>query len=259
MRRHLVFAAILTLSSLSSARAEVTACTVIGSLPAVINTSGTYCLKNNLIFTAATGIAIDIRSSPVILDLNGFWINNFPAGTSTQAIGIASTNRKDITIRNGIVRGFSVGIQFVGTAASGHVIENMHLDSNRYNGIYIEDAKGVVVRNNNIQNTVVSNSTIGILLSGAKNITIQDNVVNSIGGGAGGYGIYAYVSDLVEILNNSVLNTMGTSSNAVFVSGSTNVTVMGNRLLNGETAGSTGINVFGGPGINCINNVIARF
>ena len=78
-------------------------------------------------------------------------------------------------------------------------------------------------------------------------------------GGAGGYGIYAYVSDLVEILNNSVLNTMGTSSNAVFVSGSTNVTVMGNRLLNGETAGSTGINVFGGPGINCINNVIARF
>lgn len=252
--------AFLTSLAILPAKAEVTTCMAITSLPAVITTPGIHCLKSNLSFQASTGRAIDIRSSPVTLDLNGFWINNFLAGAGTAAIGIASTNRKDITIRNGTVRGFFIGVQMDGAAAMGGIIEDMRLDTNRYNNINVENANGVVVRNNTIQNTAPSTSAMGIHLGSAKNIKIHDNVITGMSGGCCGNGIYVYTSDLVEIFNNSVLNTTGSpNSSALFISGSTNVTAMGNRLLNGAVAGDVGINVFGGPGISCINNVIARY
>jgi len=260
MQLRMVLSIVLLASfTLVPAKAEVTACTAITSLPAVITTPGIHCLKHNLSFPAATGRAIDIRSSPVTLDLNGFWINSL-AGASTAAIGIAGTNRKDITIRNGTVRGFFIGVQIDGAAATGGIIEDMRLDTNRYNNINIENANGVVIRNNTIQNTAPSTSAMGIHLGSAKNIKIHDNVITGMSGGCCGNGIYVYTSDLVEIFNNSVLNTTASpNANALFISGSTNVTAMGNRLLNGATAGDVGINVFGGPGINCINNVIARY
>jgi len=52
-----------------AAKAEVTECKVIAALPAVIDSSGVWCLKQNLSW-GGTGLAIEIQRSFVTLDLN---------------------------------------------------------------------------------------------------------------------------------------------------------------------------------------------
>src|SRR5262245_63933691 len=92
------------------ARAETVNCTAVTALPAVIDSSGVYCLTGSLITSMTSGTAIDIQASNVVLDLNGFRLDGTSAGQATSAIGIHSGTAENITVRNGIVRGFSVGI-----------------------------------------------------------------------------------------------------------------------------------------------------
>jgi hypothetical protein len=242
----------------------VTDCTAIAALPAVITTTGIHCLTGNLNFNAATGKAITIQAGPVVLDMNGFAISNLGAGTGTQAIGILSNNRKDVTIRNGTIRGFDYGVKITGATAIGHLIEDLRLETNRTVGISLESgANGIIVRNNQILNTggsTVNDSGVGIQVLSANSIKVQDNTIIGSNGSFSAFGISIFGTDLVEVINNSVLNTLGgeNPSTAVSVHTSNNVTIINNRLLNGATPGQFGI-VGTSSDFNCINNVIARF
>src|SRR4051794_25229237 len=95
------------LGSILPAQAEVSTCKEITALPAIVNTSGVWCLKKNLTSAATTGIAIDVQIAAVTIDLNGFTLTGSVAAT-TQAVGIRSVNRRNVTIMNGTVRGFLV-------------------------------------------------------------------------------------------------------------------------------------------------------
>jgi hypothetical protein len=151
--------AVLSLGFLLSApqaRAETTQCTAITSLPATISTQGIHCLTGNLATNLASGNAIEITVNNVTIDMNGYKLGNLAAGAGTTANGIYADQKKNITIRNGIIRGFLRGIFLDDTspwtASSGHLIEDIRADGNTHMGILVEGT-GNVVRNNQVVST----------------------------------------------------------------------------------------------------------
>src|SRR5262245_41049205 len=108
--------------------AETVNCTPITSLPAVITVQGIYCFTGNLDTAMTSGDAIAIIANNVVLDLNGFKLGGLAAGSGTNANGIAANNRKNITIKNGTVRGFFRGINLNNDGSQGHVVEDVRAE-----------------------------------------------------------------------------------------------------------------------------------
>src|SRR4249920_3466180 len=69
----------------------------ITSLPAVITTQGTWCLKQDLATTVTSGSAITINTNNVTIDCNDFKLGGLGAGLATLANGIYSLNRVNAT------------------------------------------------------------------------------------------------------------------------------------------------------------------
>ena len=109
--------------------------TAATTFPITINESGSYVLTSNL--TVTTGNAININADNVTLDLNGHGI--YGPGTGT-GYGISAVNCYNITIKNGIVRGFYFGI-YLGNddnhKGAGHRIEGIQASNNGLYGIYV--------------------------------------------------------------------------------------------------------------------------
>jgi len=97
----------------------------ITSLPYEITAPGFYYLSGNL--NAARVDGITISADDVTLDLMGFQIN----GTSSSN-GISCTDRKNIEVRNGTLRGWNSG--FYANGGTSHQLINLRLIGN-YNGI----------------------------------------------------------------------------------------------------------------------------
>ena len=113
LRRAIAASLFLSASSFAflPAHAETTLCTVLSTFPATISSPGVYCLESDPSLSISTGAAITINANNVTLDLNSHRLGALAAGTATQAIGIYALNHTNITIKNGIVRGFAVGIE----------------------------------------------------------------------------------------------------------------------------------------------------
>jgi hypothetical protein len=164
MKRHTALLVLAGVAGLAgTARAdETTFCNVfITSLPFTITAQGHYCFDRNLSTAITSGAAITINSDFVVLDLNNFKLGGGSAGLGTTAVGIESTNHRNITIRNGNIRGFKIGIHLTGpasnTASGGHVIENNLLDGITHVGLFVE-GDSVIIRNNVVANTGGSTS-----------------------------------------------------------------------------------------------------
>lgn len=76
--------------------------TPISSAPFTISGSGSYYLTGNLTVTSGNGITI--TADDVTLDLNGFTISSTASPASSNGV-LISDARKNITIRNGHIRG----------------------------------------------------------------------------------------------------------------------------------------------------------
>ena len=121
----------------------------IDSVPAVITTQGTWCLRKDL-STALTGVsAIDIQTSNVTIDCNGFKLGGLAAGVGTFSTGIyAYGTRSNITVRNCAIRGFRMGIGiYANEPGTGHLVEDNRLDQITSQGIYVIGDGSVVQRN----------------------------------------------------------------------------------------------------------------
>ena len=107
------------------------------TFPIQINEPGSYVLTSNLIVTTANVNAINIDANHVTLDLNGHDIYAVSIGTRT---GIYAYNRYNITIKNGIVRGFRYNGIYLNNDAdhkgAGHRIEGIQASNNSSYGIY---------------------------------------------------------------------------------------------------------------------------
>ena len=219
-----LFASLLVLLALvlgaAPARAETVNCTAITTLPAIITVQGVYCFTGNLATDMTTGNAIDIQTDNVVLDLNGFQLDGFAAGLGTQATGIFASNRQNITIKNGTIRGVFIGILL--DNGSSHVVEDIRADQNTSEGI---DVRGLasIIRNNQVVAT--GGSTAFGADASAVGIGVQSNGV--------------------RVMNNDVINTVkqGTGTAwGILLQGVVGGLVTNNRI----TSADKGIEYFGG-------------
>ena len=203
--------AVLVLAGLTglagTARAdETTLCnTFITAVPFTITAQGHYCFNRNLSTGMTTGNAITINVDYVVLDLNNFKLGGGSAGLGTTTVGVFSRNHRNITVRNGNIRGFKVGVELVGTFAGNIVVENNVLDGNTSTGSET-DGDSSVVRNNLVTNTggstVDTNWAYGIYAdysntsSGSNGASVvRDNVITNTFSVNGTTGIGATVVD----------------------------------------------------------------
>jgi len=107
----------------------------ITSVPASIDTAGTWCLNQNLSTAITSGNAISINVDNVVLDCNDFKLDGSAAGISTNASGIAANNRYNVTVRHCNVRGFLNGLSLYGSSGGGHKVEDNRVDGNTSAGI----------------------------------------------------------------------------------------------------------------------------
>ena len=223
-------------------------CTPITTVPTTISLPGTYCVTKDLSTPSTSGTAITVSSNDVTIDLGGHTLSNLAAGTGTQAFGIqgiaAGANLQNITVRNGTVRGFYEGISLTGptgstTNSSGHLVENVRADFNRFIGIQVMGA-GSVVRQNQILHTggepgVSDNFGLQIAGNGAQALdNVVVDTVPALGGGTA-VGIFAESNNDftgLVIEGNRISNvTIGLNSFGILNSGhGFNTLVVNNRI-----------------------------
>jgi hypothetical protein len=244
MQRMRVISSMLSLLVLSAAaRAESTDCTEITSVPTHIFTPGVYCLKQSLSYSGVAGSAIQINVGDVVIDLNGHVLDNSSAGAGTISVGINGQNLKNVTVRNGTIRGFRFGVQLtdLGDNSMAHVVEELLLDRNTTAGINVS-GQGSVIRNNRIVrtggSTAPSNSpdAFGIVAAGVGVHVIANEVTGTLEGvGGQAFGIFASSASGGAVERNvvSALSFGPAASTGIFVTkGSVRVAVAGNRVAN---------------------------
>jgi hypothetical protein len=238
-----LFGLIMVAIHLRPAGAETTNCTAITSLPYNISAQGIYCLRGNLNTSMAIGHAITINADNVVLDLNGFKLDGLSGGTGTLADGIYAYQRKNITIRNGTVRGFMEGILLGDfepfTTSQSHLIEDIRADMNTYVGIQVV-GRGNIIRNNQVVNThgsTTNKSPLAIVAYGPGARVINNDVIETKeqSGAGAAVGIYLYSSPGAVVENNRIGNSSRGTSFGICIDGSstnpsTDVLVSNNRV-----------------------------
>jgi len=120
-----------------------------------ITTSGYWCLRGNVV---GRGIVID--ASDVTLDLKGYSIIN--DGTATQPVefsgnlvGVLSSNRDNITVRNGIIRGFDYGLHlgFPAGVRGNLTVEKLFVQGSKKRGISVLGYDAINILDNVITGT----------------------------------------------------------------------------------------------------------
>jgi len=163
---------------------ETTKCTAyITYLPYGISKQGHYCFDRNLSAPVFIGDgAIVIASDFVVLDMNNFKLGRGtpPAGEVTAGV-LVYQDHKNITIRNGNIRGFTFGIYADG-GNDNLLIENNLIDGSTGRGIALPDVASAIIRDNQVINTgavPVGSTKIGIYVDGGF-VTASGNVVGNV-------------------------------------------------------------------------------
>jgi hypothetical protein len=238
--KQLPFLGLLFTTGVAAAHAETVNCTPIKSLPAVISSQGVYCLTGNLTTNISSGIAINITANNVTLDLNGWKVGGQAAGTTTLAAGIFS-DADNVTVKNGIVRGFNVGIYLQGR---GSVVEDMLTDENTTVGIEVI-GQGSIVRRNQVVDTGGStldpgSFAIGIEVDGS-GASVEDNEVSGL--------TATYLS--VNLITETGIEIIGDYSTARH-------NIITDNARPGGGSDSNGIDA-GGHEVTIVDNVISNF
>jgi len=234
---------ILLLAALT-ANAETTRCTPITELPFTITKEGVFCLKKNLGTDITSGNAITILRDNVTLDLNGWKLGGQAAGKATTARGIYAHQRKNITIRNGTIRGFYAAI-FLNdenpyTTSQNHLIEGIRADHNTRYGIRAFGSDIIVRRNQVVDiggSTVTDNAPYGIQFVGPGG-RLLDNDISTVAARRGSVpasGVHLTFGDGVVVEGNriqTVIGSGGFSSSGVYIIHSDDTLVVGNRITN---------------------------
>ncbi|MDE2235662.1 MAG: hypothetical protein KGL13_02865 [Gammaproteobacteria bacterium] len=242
--KRLLFALLMSILA-TSIQAETINCTPITALPATITAQGIYCLTHKLGTNMTSGAAITINANNVTIDLNGWKVDDGAAGNGTGAYGISSSY-DNVTIKNGIVRGFYVGIYLAG---SGDVVQDVLADTNYYVSLWF-NGPGALAEHNQVVNSGNSSSsgssTWGIY-AGGDGTTISNTIVSGVTAEGGGTA-YGIVNNGVggtvrnNVVSNAALPGSGTSygisagagsAGSIVTNNSVNIFVTGIALING--------------------------
>ena len=243
--RTLVVAGV-ALAALGVGEAVEAACRPLPRVPFTIAIPGVWCLTRNFATSITTGTAVTINVDNVVLDLGGYTLDGNGAGLGTQATGIGSPGRSNLTVRNGTVRGFANGIQLTATPGTtrGNVVQGIRADRNTVVGIGAGGV-GVLIRDNLVVETGGSTSAstfraYGISAFLAPGGIVRDNEVvgtTNADPASFDYGIYAANSDDVVIERNRVRNPTASPaySFGILVTFGDNIAVVDNRVSNVDT------------------------
>jgi hypothetical protein len=244
---------LLTLALLGTPRAAHaetyhTCAGFITSLPTVISTQGTWCMKQDLTTSITSGSAITINTNNVTIDCNDFKLGGLGAGVSTQTSGIFAINRLNATVRHCNIRGFYQGVYFYGITDGGHLVEDNRFDGNTNVGVDVE-GDGSVVRRNRVFDTggaTGSTNTLGI--ETRYSVEVLDNTVSGVLATAGTngnvYGIDCISSTAGRIIGNGVRGLVpdGTgAANGIYAASATRVSIRDNDIDGNGGASSIGL------------------
>jgi hypothetical protein len=236
------------------AYAETINCTPITSLPAVISAQGVYCLTGNVGTGITSGNAIEITANNVTIDLNGWKVGGQSAGLGTLAAGIYS-HMDNVAIKNGIVRGFFVGINLSGRGA---VVEDILADQNTVVGISVQGL-GAFVRCNRVIDTGHSTFTDepahGVFVSGEGSL-VENNFISGLTATGKGHewGIYVSAKNCTlrgNVISDAAKPTAGGTSYGIRTF-AYNASIVGNTVTNFND----GINFFQGATGTYSQNVV---
>jgi len=244
-----LFLLVLALSVPRTAHAETynTCSGFITSLPVLITTQGTWCLKSDLATAITAGNAITINTNNVTIDCNGFKIGDLAAGVSTVAIGIYSLSHANATIRHCNIRGFYTGV-LLGGIGSGALVEDNRLDNNTYIGIEV-DGDSSIIRNNRVFDTGGSTASVDAHgINAAYSVDVQDNVVAGVtatsGGNGSAFGIGTTVDASGSVSGNRVRDVIkdGTGiAYGIFNASSGHLDLRDNFMVGDGSTGSVGL------------------
>jgi nitrous oxidase accessory protein NosD len=217
-------------------------CTAITYLPYVIEKEGIYCLTGNLSTSMTSGNAIEVKADNVTIDLKGWKLDGSAVGQWTQTHGIYASGRKNIIIRNGTIRGFVKAVYLYDASpfftSKGHLVEAILADSSVYAGIHVQ-GRGIIVRRNRVIDTGEDLDADGIIVVGS-GIRVIDNDISYTSSlpSFNATGITISVSSNCIAENNRIenINAIIGSAYGIFVSGSTSIQVVGNRVSDVEKA-----------------------
>ena len=152
----------------------------IDSLPVVLTSQGTWCLRQDVATPITTGYAIDVQANNVTIDCNGYKIGGLAGGLSTLARGIVSDGRRNTTVRGCTIRGF---LQSIIMGGDGHVVEDNRIEGATATGIFVI-ADGSVIRRNLVTDTGGSLLDVGVTIgiAGHQQVHIVDNIVDGVDG-----------------------------------------------------------------------------
>lgn len=279
---HLILKAIYFLSILlffsysSPARAETVTCQEVVP-PAVIDTSGEYCLLQNHSLDLLTGSAVFITASDVLLDLNGYGLTN-TAGPGNLSVGIfTSPDLENVTVKNGSIEKFYIGV-FIQDSGIGfdiggqHLMEDLTFEGSTYIAIVMR-GRGNTARRNFISNTggvtAIIPSSYGIISYGpfAK---IYGNIISNtfgLNGQGSAFGIAVNNNpEGTQISGNRVINTGKDSADAYGIAvrgigeGTAPVIISNNKVGNSySTRGYIGISGEGLDKVICFDNGVIGY
>ena len=232
---------LLAAGLIPTAYAETVDCTPITTLPVTISTQGIYCLTANLATSQTSGYAINVTANNVTLDLNGWKVGGQAAGSGTNAYGIFSA-ANNVTIKNGIVRGFQVGVDLEGRGAT---VQGLLADKNTNIGIVV-GGSGSLVQSNQVVDT--GGSTVGSSVAAAGIVAygsgtlLQNNLVSGLTATGSEYEYSIFLGpDAAQstvrgnVLSDTVRPTGGGASYGVYMGGTSAVAVSHNIVTNFTT------------------------
>ena len=261
----LFVSALLACSQPADAAQSYDNCTgFITSIPAVISTQGTWCLKQDLSTAINNGQAITIATNNVTLDCNDFKLGGLAAGAATTTSGIISVSRLNSTVRHCNIRGFAYGIFFTGASGGGHVIEDNRFDGNTITGVQV-DGDGSVVRRNRVFDT--GGSTVYNLATGigtTYSVDVLDNTVSGVTAAtANGYtvGIYTNVNSSGRVSGNGVRGVLKDTASfawGIYNKDSDTMILRDNDIVGDNSTLSVGLHC-GSASDSAKDNVVKQF
>ena len=232
--------ALAVLGTSAVARAETTQCTEIAALPFGISSPGIYCLKQSLTYADWNAHwAIAVSCDDVVIDLNGHVIDGMADGVNST--GILSYGARNVTVRNGTLRGFRVGVSLDDnppyTKSRGHVVEHVRAEYSRWMGLRVA-GQGSVVRSSQVLFTGGALATYpnptGIWMNGP-GVHVHDNEVVDTIEPAGGQstGIFLQMAPAAVVERNVVTNArLGPATSTGIGFAAERGTAVGNRVIN---------------------------
>jgi nitrous oxidase accessory protein NosD len=170
---------LILLAALLCAPVITRAVTVISGLPYAITASGSYILTNNLTVNGADGI--DVTASNVSINLSGCTITALNPNADNGYIGIRVYGGSDVTVQNGTITGFTLGIWFEASSQRDVAI-NVRLVNLPQDGILVM-ASDSLIENCSIVGPGANGTSTGITIFNGTAIKVKDNRVSEFTNG----------------------------------------------------------------------------